>query len=56
MCEAYEEETLEDGSTREVMHFIPAIAPYKIAVLPLIKKVHSDKALEIYQKLAKTYW
>ena len=55
MCEAYEEETLEDGSTREVMHFIPAIAPYKIAVLPLIKKVHSDKALEIYQKLAKTF-
>ena len=55
LCEAYEEQTLEDGSTREVMHFIPAIAPYKVAVLPLIKKNHSDKAYEVYAELSKYF-
>ena len=55
LCEAYEEETLEDGTTREVMHFIPAIAPYKVAVLPLIKKVHADKALEVFNDLSKYF-
>ena len=55
LCEAYEEETLEDGTTREVMHFIPAIAPYKVAILPLIKKNHSEKALEVYNKLSKYF-
>ena len=38
MCEAYEEETLEDGSVRTVMHFHPRLAPIKAAVLPLVKK------------------
>lgn len=52
---AYEEETLEDGSTREVMHFHPYLAPYKVAVLPLIKKFHSEKAQEIYQTLTKHF-
>ena len=55
LCEAYEEETLEDGTTREVMHFIPAIAPYKVAVLPLIKKNHNEKAMEVYTKLSKKF-
>ena len=55
LCEAYEEETLEDGTTREVMHFNPAIAPYKVAVLPLIKKNHSEKALEVYNNLSKYF-
>jgi len=50
---AYEEETLEDGTTREVMHFHPFIAPYKVAVLPLLKKYHSEKATEIYEKFSK---
>ena len=50
---AYEEETLEDGTTREVMHFHPYIAPYKVAVLPLLKKYHSEKSKEIYQRFAK---
>ncbi len=53
--EAYREETLEDGSTREVMSFHPALAPYKFAVLPLVKKHHSQKALEIYNELAKEF-
>ncbi len=50
---AYEEETLEDNTTREVMHFPPFLAPYKVAVLPLIKKYHSEKAEEVYQAFAK---
>ncbi len=52
---SYEVEELEDGTTREVMHFLPSIAPYKVAVLPLIKKFHNDKALEIYKELTKYF-
>ena len=55
LCDAYEEETLEDGSTREVMHFHPFLAPYKIAVLPLVKKYHSEKAQEVYRILSKSF-
>ncbi len=55
LADSYEEETLEDGSVREVMHFHPAIAPYKVAVLPLIKKRHKEKSLEIYQMLAQEF-
>ena len=43
LSEAYEEETLENGETREVMRFSPYLAPYKLAVLPLSKKL-GDKA------------
>lgn len=53
--EAYEEEVLENGETREVMHFSPAVAPYKVAVLPLVKKYHSEKAMEVYHKLSKYF-
>ena len=52
---AYHEETLENGDTREVMKFHPAIAPYKVAVLPLNKKYHGEKAREVYQALAKHF-
>ena len=52
---AYHEETLEDGTTREVMKLIPYLAPYKVAVLPLIKKYHSEKAMEIYRTLSKHF-
>ena len=52
---AYHEETLENGDTREVMKFHPAIAPYKVAVLPLNKKYHGEKAREVYQELAKHF-
>ena len=54
LCEAYDEETLEGGDTRVVMHFHPAIAPYKVAVLPLQKNL-GEKATEIYAKLAKHF-
>ena len=52
---AHTEETLEDGSTREVMKFHPFLAPYKVTVLPLVKKYHSEKALEIYEDLSKYF-
>ena len=55
LCEAYDEETLEDGSVREVMHFNPYIAPYKVAILPLVKKFHSEKAKEVYKELSKYF-
>lgn len=54
MCEAYDEEKLENGETRVVLHFHPAIAPYKVAVLPLQKNL-SEKALQVYHKLAKHF-
>jgi glycyl-tRNA synthetase len=38
LSEAYEEETLPDGSERTVMHFHPRMAPIKVAILPLVKK------------------
>ena len=55
LCDSYEEETLTDGTTREVMHFAPSIAPYKVAVLPLMKKYHQEKAEEIYNLLSKEF-
>ena len=54
LCEAYDEEKLEDGETRVVMHFAPQIAPYKVAVLPLQKNL-SEKAKEIYTNLQSKF-
>lgn len=54
LCEAYDEEVLENGETRVVMHFHPAIAPYKVAVLPLQKNL-SEKAKEVYAMLSKEF-
>ncbi len=55
LCEGYEKEKLADGSEREVMHLIPALAPYKVAVLPLMKKNHSEKAMEVFNMLSKYF-
>ena len=55
LSEGYKKETLEDGSTREVLKIKNFLAPYKVAVLPLIKKNHSEKAGEIYQELSKHF-
>ena len=54
LCDAYDEETDEKGDTRTVMHFHPALAPFKAAVLPLSKKL-SEKATEIYSELSKDF-
>lgn len=54
LCDSYEEEEIAEGDTRVVLHLHPAIAPYKVAVLPLSKKL-SDKAGEVYEKLSKKF-
>ena len=55
LCEAYEEQELEGGDSRVVMHFHPALAPYKCAVLPLQKNKLGEKANEVYEMLAKDF-
>ena len=52
LCNAYQEEELENGDTREVMKLHPYLAPMKVAVLPLNKKYHGEKAREIYKNLS----
>ncbi len=55
LCEAYHAEKLENGEIREVMSLHPSLAPYKVAVLPLMKKFHQDKANEVYEMLSKNF-
>lgn len=50
-----EEETLEGGDIRQILHIHPALAPYKAAILPLMKKEHSEYANKIYQDLAADF-
>ncbi len=54
LFEAYEEEQLEND-TREVLHLHPFLAPYKVTVLPLVKKYHQEKAMEVYEQLSKAF-
>ena len=54
LCDAYEEEQLEDNTTRTVLKIHPALAAYKVAVLPLTKKLN-DKAMELYNELAENF-
>lgn len=54
LCNSYEEEEIAEGDTRTVLHLHPALAPYKVAVLPLSKKL-SEKATEVYEKLSKDF-
>ena len=54
LCDAYNEEKVGDD-TREVLKLHPAVAPYKVSVLPLVKKYHSEKAKELYQMLSKEF-
>jgi len=55
LADGYQIEELADGKTRELLKIHPALAPYKAAVLPLNKKLHSDKAEEVYKSLAKYF-
>ncbi len=52
---SYCKEELENGDIREVMKFIPKLAPYKVAILPLIKKVHAQKAQELFELLTNYF-
>ena len=52
MCHAYNEEKLENGETRVVLKLPAALAPTKLAVLPLVKKGGlPEKAREIIDQL-----
>lgn len=52
--DAYDEEEMANGDKRVVMHLKPALAPYKVAVLPLSKKLN-EGALEIANSLNKHF-
>ena len=54
LCNAYEKEEL-DSDEREVLKIHPYLAPIKATILPLIKKKHADKGLELYEKLSKYF-
>ena len=53
LCNAYDEEEI-DGETRVVLHLHPALAPVKVAILPLQKQL-VEKADEIFKTLSKKY-
>lgn len=54
LCNAYEEETLDNNDVRTVLHLHPALAPFKAAVLPLSKKLN-EGASKIYSMLSKHF-
>lgn len=55
LCSAYDEEELEDGDSRIVLHLHPALAPIKAAILPLQKNKLGDLSKEIYANLSKYF-
>ncbi len=56
LCDAYDEEQLENGEMRTVLHFAPRIAPVKAAVFPLMKKEPlSEKAQKVFAQLQR-HW
>lgn len=54
LCNSYFEEEVGEGDVRTVLKLHPALAPYKVAVLPLSKKL-SEKADEVYTELSKYF-
>ena len=54
VMDAYDEEALEGGDTRIVMHITPNLAPYKAAILPLSKKL-GQKALEVMKTVSSRF-
>ena len=54
LCNAYEEEKLSEDDSRVVLRLHPFLAPVKIAVLPLSKKL-ADGADKVYEMLSKKY-
>lgn len=54
LCGAYDEEEIGEGDVRTVLHFHPALAPVKVGVLPLSKKL-AEGAEKIYTDLSKYF-
>ena len=55
LCDSYEKEKLSDTDEREVLRLHPFLAPIKVTVLPLVKKYHSEKAMEVYKEMSKYF-
>ena len=55
MCDAYQKEVTPNGDEREVLKIHPYLAPIKATILPLIKKIHNEKAMEVYAKLCTEF-
>ena len=54
LCGAYDEEEIAEGDVRTVLRFHPALAPVKIGVLPLSKKLN-EGAEKVFEQLSKKY-
>lgn len=54
LIDSYEEQQLDDGTSRTVMHLHPALSPFKAAILPLSKKL-SEEAIKVYERLSKSF-
>ena len=54
LCNSYELQDLGEGDSRVVLHLHPSIAPFKLAILPLSKKLN-EKSNEIYDMLSKKF-
>ena len=55
LCDGLKREEIASGDVREVFKVHPYLAPVKATILPLIKKKHSDKAMEVYAKLCSEF-
>ena len=55
LCDSYEKEKLSDTDEREVLRLHPFLAPIKVTILPLVKKYHSEKAMEVYKEMSKHF-
>lgn len=51
LVDAYDEEKLDNGDVRKVMHLHPALAPIKAAIFPLSKKLN-DEAIKVFEDLS----
>ncbi len=56
LCDGLKHEEIASGDIREVFKVLPSLAPIKATILPLIKKKHSEKAMEIYGKLCTEFY
>ncbi|MBR5662580.1 MAG: glycine--tRNA ligase [Bacilli bacterium] len=55
LANSYQVEEIGENDTREVLKINPALAPVKVNILPLVKKIHGEKATEIYSELCKKF-
>ena len=54
LCDAYDEEIINEKDSRIVLHLHPALAPFKAAILPLSKKL-SEGAIKVFEDLSEEF-